>query len=405
MSHSMTKPRFDHQILLLQGGGALGAYHAGVYEGMAAAGLAPTWVVGVSIGAITAALIAGNPPERRVERLHAFWDRVCSYAPLAWPAWLEPMRPALNAISAGIVATFGSPGFFVPRLPPPFFAAGGGPGAVSFYDTTPLRRTLEELVDFDLINRREVRLSLGAVNVRTGASVYFDNERTRIGPEHVMASGALPPGFPAVEIDGESYWDGGIVSNTPLTYVWDERPLTTALIVTVDLFKAIGDLPGTLGEVLERHKDIQYASKQRFSVEHAVRLGELRGALIRLMDKLPAGLRADPDAQLLATLCDDRQWLIVRLMNDRLAHVSQTKDYEFSRATVIEHWGAGLEDIRQVVANRDAVTPASLIPGVWVYESADASPTAVRPHAHGAPQSSISEIAQRTRSWNAKAKA
>jgi hypothetical protein len=328
VSLSMTRHRFNHQILLLQGGGALGAYHAGVYEGMAEAGLAPTWVVGISIGAITAALIAGNPPERRVERLRAFWDRVSSYAPLTWPAWLEPMRPALNSLSASIVATFGSPGFFVPRLPLPFLAAGGGPAAVSFYDTTPLRRTLEELVDFNLINRREVRISLGAVNLRTGAS---------------------------------------------------------------------------LGEVLERHKDIQYASRQRFSVEHAVKIGELRGALIRLMDKLPAHLRADSDAQVLATLCDDRQWLVVRLMNDRLAHVSQTKDYEFSRATVIEHWGAGLDDTRRVVANRDAVTPASLIPGVWVYEGADASPAPARPHAHGEPQSSISKIAQRNRSWNAKA--
>jgi NTE family protein len=363
-SATKTGRQFDHEILLLQGGGALGAYHAGVYEGMAEAGHAPTWVVGVSIGAITAALIAGNPPERRVERLRAFWERVSSYAPLAWPAWLDPMRPAFNFLSAGIVATFGSPGFFVPRVPPPFFATGGGPEAVSFYDTTPLKGTLEELVDFDLINRSEVRVSLGAVNVRTGASVYFDNMKTRIGPEHVMASGALPPGFPAVEINGEYYWDGGIVSNTPLTYVWDERPLTTALIATVDLFKAMGDLPGNIGEVLERHKDIQYSSKQRFSAEHTTKIGQLRGALMRLMDKLPADLRADPNAQLLATLCDNRQWMVVHFTNERLAHVSQTKDYEFSRATVDEHWAAGLEDVRRAVANRDVITPTSLIPGV-----------------------------------------
>jgi NTE family protein len=378
----MTKAgnQFDHEILLLQGGGALGAYHAGVYEGMAEAGHAPTWVVGVSIGAITAALIAGNPPERRVERLHVFWERVSSYAPLAWPAWLDPMRPAYNYLSAGVVATFGSPGFFVPRVPPPFFTAGGGPGSMSFYDTTPLKRTLEELVDFDMINHREVRVSLGAVNVRTGASVYFDNERTRISPEHVMASGALPPGFPAVQIDGEYYWDGGIVSNTPLTYVWDERPLTTALIVTVDLFKAMGDLPGNVGDVLERQKDIQYSSKQRFSIEHTVKIGQLRAAFIRLLDKLPADLRADPDAQLLATLSDNRQWMIVRLTNQRLAHVSQTKDYEFSRATVNEHWSAGLEDVRRIVANRDVIVPTSLIPGVRVYEVADPPPLPVRPH-------------------------
>ena len=278
------------------------------------------------------------------------------------------MRPALNYWSAGVVATFGSPGFFVPRVPSPLLIVNGDPASVSFYDTTPLRETLEELVDFDLINRGDVRVSLGAVNVHTGASVYFDNRRMRIGPEHVLASGALPPGFPAVKIDGEYYWDGGIVSNTPLTYVWDECPLTTALIVQVDLFKALGDLPANLNDVLERQKDIQYSSKQRFGTETARRLGELRGALIRLMDKLPAELKSDPDAKLLATLADNRQWLVVRLVNKRLAHVSQTKDYEFSRATVDEHWAGGLEDVRHMVARHDVVSPTHVVPGVQLYE-------------------------------------
>ena len=365
----MTKRNFDHEILLLQGGGALGAYHAGVYEGLAEAGHAPTWVAGVSIGAVTAALIAGNPPERRVERLRTFWNRVSEYAPFAWPKWLDPIRSQHNYLSAATVAMFGSPGFFVPRMPPPFFAVGGGPEATSIYDTAPLRQTLEELVDFDLINRREVRVSLGAVNVRTGASVYFDSENMRIEPEHVMASGALPPGFPAVEIDGEHYWDGGIVSNTPLTYVVDQKPLTTALIVQVDLFKAMGELPRNLDEVLEREKDIQYSSKQRFQTERAKELAELRGALMRLLDKLPAGLKADADAQQLATLCDKREWTIVRLVNARLTHVSQTKDYEFSRATVEEHWSAGLEDIRSTVANREYIKPTKLGPGIRFYDA------------------------------------
>ena len=360
--------RFDHEILVLQGGGALGADHAGVFEGLAEAGHAPTWVVGVSIGAITSALIAGNPPEKRIDRLHAFWDRVSAYAPFSWPTSLDALRPAYNAMSAGVVATFGSPGFFTPRVPPPFFVVGGGREATSFYDTNPLSQTLEELVDFDLIKRREMRISLGAVNVRTGASVYFDNERMRIGPEHVMASGALPPGFASVEIDGEHYWDGGIVSNSPLNYVWDEKPLTTALIVQVDLFKPVGDLPSNIDEVLERHKDIQYASKQRFNVEHVKQIGRLRGALIRPIDKLPAQLKSDPDATLLASRCDNREWLVVRLVNQRLTHVSQTKDYEFSRATVDEHWSGGLEDVRHVIANRDVITPTTLVPGVRVYE-------------------------------------
>jgi NTE family protein len=359
---------FDHEILVLQGGGALGAYHGGVYEGLAEAGHAPTWVVGVSIGAITAALIAGTPPERRVERLRAFWEQVSSYSPLAWPSWLDTMRPMLNAMSAGTVATFGSPGFFTPRMPPPYFAPPGTPGATSFYDTSPLKHTLEQLVDFDLLNSGAVRIALGCVNVRTGASVYFDSKTTRIGPEHVMASGSLPPGFPAVEIDGEQYWDGGIVSNTPLNYVVDDKPLKTALIVQVDLFKATGDLPQNLDQVMERQKDIQYASKQRFNTERIREIGELRVALAELLAKLPTNLKADPAAKKLATLCDDRQWTIARLVNKRLTHSSNSKDYEFSRATVEDHWGEGLEDVRSSIAQRDWIEPTLAGKGVRLYD-------------------------------------
>lgn len=359
--------KFDHEILLFQGGGALGAYHAGVYEGLVEAGREPTWVVGVSIGGITSALIAGNPPETRVERLRAFWDRVSSYNVSYAPTWLEPLRPTFNYFSAATVAAFGSPGFFEPRVPPPFFWPVGGPEATSFYDTSPLRRTLEEFVDFDRINSGKMRISLGAANVRTGASVYFDNRSTAITPEHVMASGALPPGFPAVEIDGEHYWDGGVVSNSPLTYVWDERPLTSAFILQVDLFNASGELPRNLDEVLERHKDIQYSSKQRFNTARIKELGTVWGALNRLMTKLPHELQDDPDAKALAALGDNRQWTIARLINQRLPHVSCTKDYEFSRATVLEHWAAGLEDVRLSIANRKELTPWELSPGVQIY--------------------------------------
>ena len=262
---NMKMRKFDHQILLLQGGGALGAYHAGVYQGMVEQGREPTWVVGVSIGSIVAALIAGNPPEKRLERLRAFWHRVSDYGLPDLPIWFEAARPALNFMSAATVAAFGSPGFFRPRVPPPAFSASGSPETVSFYDTSQLKVTLEELVDFDLLNSGKVRVSLGAANVRTGASIYFDNRTTRLTPEHVMASGALPPGFPAIVIDGEHYWDGGIVSNTPLHFICEERPLTSAWILQVDLFSAAGELPRNVDEVIERLKDIQYSSKQRFS--------------------------------------------------------------------------------------------------------------------------------------------
>jgi len=364
----VVRAKFDQTILALQGGGALGAYQAGVYEGLAEAGLMPTWVVGISIGSINAAIIAGNPPERRVERLRTFWDRVSSYAPLTPPAWLDVIRPALNNLSAVAVMSFGIPAFFIPRVPPPAYAADNSPGALSYYDTSPLNRTLEELVDFDLINSGKVRLSLGAVNVREGQSVYFDNSRTRISADHVRASGSLPPGFPPVTIDGEQYWDGGIVSNSPLAYVTDEQPRTRVLVVAVDVFNARGELPRNLDQVMERAKDIQYASKMRLNTDRFRELGEMRAALGRLLCKLPAGLANDSDVQKLAPLCDEREYTIARLINRRTTNSGSTKDYEFSRATVNEAWAAGLEDVRHSKANIEWMQPMDLGPGVRVYD-------------------------------------
>jgi NTE family protein len=363
----MKRRKFDHEILLLQGGGALGAYQAGVYEGLAEAGVTPTWLVGISIGAVNSAIIAGNPPERRLERLRTFWDRVSAHATFEPPAYLEMLRPALSRLNFATVATWGAQGFFKPRGLLPDVALSGSPEALSYYDTAPLKSTLEELVDFDLINRRVVRLSLGAVNVRTGESVYFDNHKMLIGPEHVMASGALPPGFPAVVIDGQHYWDGGIVSNSPLTYVWDEKPLRTALIIQVNLFNAHGELPRTLDEAMERVKDIQFSSKQRLNNKRVRELGELRAALARLLARLPEDLNGDPDARRLSTLCDERDWTVIHVNDRRPSHAGQYKDAEFSRLTVNTRWAGGLEDIRRSAANLDWLQPLDLGPGVQMY--------------------------------------
>ena len=387
LGEAMKKRRtFDHEILLLQGGGALGAYQAGVYEGLAEADVTPTWMVGISIGAVNSAIIAGNPPERRIERLRTFWDRVSTFAAFEPPAWLESMRPMLGRMSIATVATFGIPGFFKPRGFMAHFAQSGSPEALSYYDTTPLKETLEELVDFDLINRKAMRLSLGAVNVRTGESVYFDNHKTRIGPEHVMASGALPPGFPSVLIDSQHYWDGEIVSNSPLTYVWDEKPLTTALIMQVNLFNAQGELPRNIDEAMERVKDIQFSSKQRLNNQRVRELGELRTALGRLLDKLPANLKADPDAQRLVPLCDHREWTIAHINNRRPSHAGQGKDAEFSRSTVNAGWAAGLEDMRISAANLEWMQPTELGPGIHLYflpPVAHVAPTATEPATGG----------------------
>jgi NTE family protein len=364
--------RHDHSVLVLQGGGALGAYQAGVYEGMAEHGFAPDWVAGVSIGAINAALIAGNPAQKRLERLREFWDRVSSGVPLVAPAQLDPVRVALNRLSAATAATFGVPGFFVPRVPPAFLAPDGTPEALSIYDTSPLKQTLEELVDFDLLNdESRVRLSVGAVNVHTGNSVYFDNQARKLRPEHIMASGSLPPGFPPVVIDGEHYWDGGIVSNSPLWYVLDDSPRISALIVQVDLFSARGELPINLDQVLERAKDIQYSSKTRFNTTRVQELEGLRHALARLMKKLPTKLKDDPDYKLLQPLSEHkRQITIAHLINRRFAHSTNSKDYEFSRTTVRQLWEAGLEDVRRSCSNREWLRARELVSGVRVFDLA-----------------------------------
>jgi NTE family protein len=367
---------YDHEILLLQGGGALGAYQAGVYEGLAELSGEPTWIVGISIGGINAALIAGNPPERRVERLREFWRRMSVLVGPPLPAWLDEARPAVNFTAAMSAVAFGIRGFFRPRATPPWLAPDGAESALSMYDTSPLKATLEELVDFDLINSGEVRLSLGAVNVRRGVSVYFDTESTVINADHVRASGALPPGFPPVTIDGESYWDGGVVTNTPLSYVADERPMTTARIFQVDTFNARGEAPRTLGQVMERAKDIQYASKSRFNVEQLQKLGELKAASRRLLDKLPPELKSDPDAETLAEACDERSWEIIRLINTRPSRSGVVKDFEFSRDTIEEAWTAGLEDVRRSVAGWDRLRPHDEAPGIRVYRPTEALPAA-----------------------------
>jgi len=365
----MTK--HEQTVLVLQGGGALGAYQAGVYEGMAEAGLAPNWVAGVSIGAINAALIAGNPPARRVEHLREFWDRVSSSMPLVTPAELDPLRMTLNRLSAASAATFGVPGFYVPRQPPAFLAPEGTPEALSVYDTSPLRETLQELVDFDLLARKGVRLSVGAVDVHTGNSVYFDNQDLRLRPEHVMASGSLPPGFPPTVIDGAHYWDGGLVSNSPLMYVFDVSPRINALIVQVDLFNATGEVPTNLDQVLERAKDIQFSSKTRLNTRQVQELEGLRSAVGRLLRKLPGTLQNDPDYKLLRPLAEHKRHItIAHLINRRLASSSSSKDYEFSRTTVRQLWQAGLDDVRRTISHRAWLDARELVEGVRVFDLA-----------------------------------
>jgi NTE family protein len=355
------KRGFDHNILLLQGGGALGAYQAGAYQGLLESGMAPDWVVGISIGGFNAALIAGNPPERRVERLREFWERLSSHAPLIPPPWFDPVRPMLNQLSATASIMCGVPGFFRPRVPTPSFSIPvESPERLSYYDTEPLRETLEELVDFDLINRERVRLSLGAVSLTTGQSVYFDNHNTRIGPDHVRASGALPPGLPPVKVDGDYYWDGGVVSNTPLMYVLENLPRMRALVVQVDIFRPDGELPEDMDEVMRRSLDVRFSSRLPLGAEQIKKLAEMKSALTRLLAKLPASLKNDPDVQKLAPIRDVGEMTIARLTNRGLSHAGYSMDYEFSRATVKELWATGLDDVRRSVATIGSMQPTEI---------------------------------------------
>lgn len=349
------------RVLVLQGGGALGSYQAGVYEGLAEQGMRPHWVAGISIGAINAALIAGNAPDKQVERLREFW-RLVSDGPqaLAW-GLAGSTRGMVSQLNAAGALVFGVSGMFTPRFPPPQLQPEGTLAAISFYETSPLKATLERLVDFDRLNSGETRLSVGAVNIRTGNFAYFDNRRQKIGPEHIMASGALPPGLPPIEIDGEFYWDGGLVSNTPLEYVLDEPNDRDLLIFQVDLFPARGPMPRTLVEAAEREMDIRYSSRTRLNTDQAMRIHRAKRLVRRLLDSLPPDLAATHTARLLAEMSCEHAVTIVQLIYRRKAYESHSKDYEFSRATMLEHWASGLEAVNRSLEKREKLKPG---PGI-----------------------------------------
>jgi NTE family protein len=345
------KPPFECTALLLQGGGALGAYQAGVYEALAEAGIEPNWVAGISIGAINSALIVGNPPNKRVERLREFWDQITDNAvgaaahgiisPLVKGDW---SRGLVNELSAGLTMAGGAPGFFAPRILSPFAYPKGALEATSFYDTAKLKSTLEKLVDFDRINSGGARLSVGAVNVRTGNFVYFDTATRTIRPEHIMASGALPPAFPAIEIDGESYWDGGLVSNTPLEWVLDSEPRQDTLAFQVDLWNALGNFPGNLAEVEMRRKEIQFSSRTRANTDHFKNVQRLRNTVAGLLDDLPDDMKNHPAVEVLRPVAERKTYNIVHLIYRARNYEGHSKDYEFSRPSMQTHWRAGYHD-------------------------------------------------------------
>jgi len=355
-----TTPAKAQRVLVLQGGGALGSYQAGAYQALCHCDFEPTWVAGISIGAINAAIIAGNEPAKRVARLKEFWEMVSSGSP-----WVpvpitkgDRERSLYNETSAALIATFGTPGFFTPRIPPAPLWPKGSPEAQSYYDTTPLRRTLERIVDFDLINDLKCRLSVGAVGVTSGNLKYFDNVEFRklgkqFGPEHIMASGALPPGFPSVVIDGEHYWDGGIASNTPLDYVLDRENTNDLLVFQIDLFSARGPLPETMLEAAEREKDIRYSSRTRMTTDKNRQIHNARKAVRDLIKKLPGHLMNDPSVAYLRDAAKENTVTVVHLIYRSKNYETSSKDYDFSRVALVEHWEAGVRDVHRSMQHKE----------------------------------------------------
>lgn len=358
--------QYPVKALVLQGGGALGGYQCGAYQAINEAGIDLNWFSGISIGAINAAILAGNAREDRLPALRRFWETVAEPAgPLS--TWAVAVRSLVAAIpdnedilgwgrdmSALSALTQGQRGFFRPRMFSPFLFGDGSDSATSFYDTSPLRETLLSLVDFDRINAdHSVRLTVGAASVTTGNFRYFDSALETLRVEHVMASGALPPAFPAIEIDGDAWWDGGIVSNTPLEYVLGCRPHEDTLAFQVDLWPARGQRPKTMLDVLERIKDVRFSSRTRHGTQMVTLQQQLHAALHELVALLPDGKLPDHLQATLAPYMDDHVFNIVHLIYASKSHERQSKDYAFGLIPLREHWESGLRDTRTTLENPD----------------------------------------------------
>jgi NTE family protein len=356
-------------VLVLQGGGALGSYQAGVYQALHEAGIEPDWVIGTSIGAINASLIAGNAPEHRLARLKEFWKRMEQN-----PVWtLRTGVPGFDdKLAYWSTVTAGIAGFFRPNL----LAHAGdwyplGADRAGFYSTAPLEQTLLELVDFDLANRRTPRLTVGAAHVGTSQMRYFDSRDGELTVKHVMASGALPPAFPAVRIDGELYWDGGILSNTPTEAVFDDNPRKNSLIFSVHLWNPVGAEPTTMAEVMNRHKDVQYSSRIASQIERQQQAHRLRHVINQLAARLPESERDDPAVRdLIGYGCSTRMH-VVRLLAPQLDRETHTKDIDFSPSGIMQRWDAGHAHTRSVLARKPWIGEFDPLSGVVLHEHMD----------------------------------
>jgi len=359
-------PLPDQVALVLQGGGALGSFQAGVIESLEQLSIEIDWVAGISIGAVNAAIIAGNPPERWVDQLNRFWETVSGGLPALELPEERQLREGIHLGAAAVVAMWGVPGFFHPNLVPSWLAPAGSAQALAYYDTSPLRQTLDELVDWDRVNHGPMRFSVGAVDVESGNFVYFDNcdpdWKGKIDARHVMASGALPPGFPPVEIDGRHYWDGGLVSNTPLSHVL-EHQAGDLLIFQVDLFPAEGPLPQGITGTYSRQKDIQYSSRSRQVTDEYMRRQRAQDMAEALIASLPADYADSEQARALRGLFRDGSVNIVHLIYRTRPWESGARDFEFSRTTMLDHWAQGRAAVAAVIAKGNELIASNINEG------------------------------------------
>lgn len=351
LDKNQKRPCFETIALLLQGGGSLGAYQGGVYQALAEANIYPDWVSGASIGAINAAIIVGNPPDKRVQKLRDFWEYITTkYIPgdldIVFPNLSKGdiARSYLNNMSSTFTASCGVNGFFSPWPVSPWFQQLGTTEARSYYNPVELKETLMRFIDFNLINSGKIRLSMCAVNIRSGNSVYFDTKKHTISPEHIMASAALPPGFPPVEIEGEYYWDGGLISNTPLQWVLDGAHCEDTLIFQVDLWSARGKLPRNMPEVMTRLKEIQYSSRTRSNTDRFKSIQKMRYSIANFLDTIPDDLKNTPEAEFLKKISIRKIYNIIHLIYRPQNYEGRSKDYEFSRLSMEDHWNAGYFD-------------------------------------------------------------
>ena len=366
-------------VLVFQGGGALGAYQAGVYQALHEAGIEPDWIIGTSIGAINAGLIAGNEPQNRLPRLEEFWQRMADKSFWqAWSAWPQIAQSLSywNTVNRGI------PGFFESN-PLALFGPNVPLGAdrAAYYSTAPLEKTLLELVDFPLINRCKPRLTVGAAHVRTSQMRYFDGRDIEIGVKHIMASGALPPAFPAVRIDGELYWDGGILSNTPTEVVFDDNPRRNSLIFAVHMWHPTGPEPETILDVLHRQKDIQYSSRVANHIARQMQTHRLRHVIKQLVGHIPEEVRSSEAVRDLAGYGCLTRMHVVRLLAPRLDNEDHTKDVDFSPAGVRSRWDSGYANARRAIEQAPWQGDFGPLDGVILHEPQDVDRAAREPDA------------------------